>query len=87
MRWAVLPVACGFADARAALGVCCARELVARLRPGDRLTLVAPGDVLKVRALSGLCGAGCFAERERPAQCVENVERVTRRAEVFDGVA
>lgn len=46
-------------------GVCCARELLKRLEPGDQLTLVAPGDVLKVRCVCAVCCRVACAERRR----------------------
>jgi hypothetical protein len=77
-------------------GVCCTRELLRRLQPDDRLTLVAPGDAVKVRqpllrACVRLFGLRCALDSGRArfacrrSQCVENVERVTRRVELFDG--
>ena len=70
-------------------GVCCLRELASRLPPEARdVTLVAPGDNAKARQpgptlpVSRSHPFPCLA---RAAQCVENVARVTRKVEIFNG--
>ena len=35
-------------------GVCCLRALTERLQPGDEVTIVTPGDAVKVSSLRGL---------------------------------
>lgn len=69
--------------------MCCLRELVSRLPPDARdVTLIAPGDNAKARQqeptlpVSNLRPVRRLA---RAAQCVENVERVTRKVDVFNG--
>ena len=72
-------------------GVCCLRELASRLPPETRdVTLIAPGDNAKARQsgptlpVSRSHPCPCLA---RAAQCVENVERVTRKVEIFNGAS